>query len=305
MNKPHFLINSGETLIRPFSGLSGSSIYLVSSPSNVVFVRKVATNPETSFRLQKQLEKLKLFQNHKFSTAASPKLLKAGYFNDDCLYIDLEYISGLNLSEYLVRADSQKLKRLGEHLGIFLTEISQEQPIEKVPNNVTEVFYDKTFAIVKKCPWLSDEVKVNLFLNIKNISQLIGSKSTLCHGDLTLENILIDKQEKIWLIDHLDSFFPHYWQDISKLHQDLSGEWFRFRYPHINVPKYTLSYLSNHLLQNVLKIEPSYFLAHYGLLALVFARILPYTTDDCTRQFAMSRLTYYLDLSFNNISEKG
>ncbi len=287
-----------ETLSHRLSGFSGSSVYLIRSRSNALFVRKVATNPETSLRLEQQFNKLLAFQGYNLAGATSPNILKTGYYHD-CFYMDLEYVSGLDLIEYLATADVTQLRNLGERLGTFLIEMGKHPPIEKVPENVTQVFYDKAFILIEKCPWLPDRVKVDLFLNVKHVAQLMESKSSLCHGDLTFENILIDQNERIWLIDHLDSFYSHYWQDLSKLHQDISGEWFRFRRPNVSVPKYTLSYLSDCLLKQICKLEPSYLAVHHGLLALVFARILPYTTGNEIREFVMSRVSHYLDLSLN------
>ena len=50
--------------------------------------------------------------------------------------------------------------------------------------------------------------------------------TTFCHGDLTLENMVIDRDGRIWLIDLLDSPLEHHWQDVAKLHQDLTGGWY-------------------------------------------------------------------------------
>jgi serine/threonine protein kinase len=285
-----------ETLSYRISGFSGSFVYLVRSSSNVLFVRKASANVETSYRLEQQYNKLLAFQNYNLTIVNSPKILKTGYYRDR-FYMDLEYVSGVDLVEYMATASVSGLKHIGERLGTFLIEMGKHPPIEKVPENVTQVFFNKTFTLLDTCSWLPDCVKVNLFLNVNNIAKLMESKSSLCHGDLTLENILIDKNGQIWLLDHLDSFYPHYWQDISKLHQDLSGEWFRFRRPGLIVPKYALSYLSNCLLEKVSCLDPSYLLVHNGLLALVFARILPYTSDNITREFVISRLSYYLNLS--------
>jgi hypothetical protein len=287
-----------EALIQLLSGFSGCSVSLLSSPSNPLFVRKASTSPESSLRLRQQFNKLLAFQEYKFSSTFCPKILNNGYYNE-CFYIDLEYVQGLDLIAYLATADVSQLKLLANRLGNFLIEMGKLPSIEKKPENLTEAFYDKTFTIVEKCPWLPDQVKVNLFLNVKKLAGLMGNKSSLCHGDFTFENILIDKNNQIFLIDHLDSFFPHYWQDVSKLHQDLSGEWFRFRRSKAYVPKYTLAYLSDRVLESVCEVDQSYLSVHNGLVALVFARILPYTTGGESREFVLSRVSYYLNLFLN------
>ena len=46
-----------------------------------------------------------------------------------------------------------------------------------------------------------------------------------CHGDLTLENILVDGDGRVWLIDFDAPDLSSYWLDLAKLYQDLSGHW--------------------------------------------------------------------------------
>jgi len=289
-------IFAGETLSQPLSGLSGSCVYLVQSQSNALFIRKVASDEKTSFRLERQFNKLSAFKGYDLGEVSTPKVLKTGY-HQDCFYMDLEYICGLDLIEYLSTTDTSQIRNLGNHLGRFLIEMGKYPPIEEAPVNATQVFYEKTFSLVDNCPWLPDKIKADLFLSIRNTARLMEKKTSLCHGDLTFENILIDKNERIWLIDHLDSFFPYYWQDIAKLHQDLSGEWFRFRRSSTAVPKYSLAYLSDCVLKQVCRLDPHYSFAHNGLLALVFARILPYAKSGEVRDFALSRVSHYLMLS--------
>ena len=50
-----------------------------------------------------------------------------------------------------------------------------------------------------------------------------------CHGDLTLENIIVTTNNELYLIDFLDSFYDSWMIDIAKLLQDLELKWsYRF-----------------------------------------------------------------------------
>ena len=46
-----------------------------------------------------------------------------------------------------------------------------------------------------------------------------------CHGDLTLENIIV-KDERLYLIDFLDSFFDSWFMDAGTLLQDVQVMWY-------------------------------------------------------------------------------
>ena len=45
-----------------------------------------------------------------------------------------------------------------------------------------------------------------------------------CHGDLTLENILLHQRRAVF-IDCDETFASSYWLDLSKLFQDVDGHW--------------------------------------------------------------------------------
>ena len=94
-----------------------------------------------------------------------------------------------------------------------------------------------------------------------------------CHGDLTLENILI-KNDKPHLIDFLDSFGDSRVIDISKLLQDLLLVW---SWRHIGKPPHIkLIYLYDQLKESFSTLELE---ASKRMLALNIIRIFPYCTD--------------------------
>lgn len=52
---------------------------------------------------------------------------------------------------------------------------------------------------------------------------------SICHGDLTLENIIV-KDDEVYLIDFLDSFYDSWFLDIGILLQDVQTMWsYRFQ----------------------------------------------------------------------------
>ena len=96
--------------------------------------------------------------------------------------------------------------------------------------------------------------------------------TTLCHGDLTLSNIIYSCTN-VYLIDFLDGFISSYILDICKLRQDLV-----YNYSDSKVsPRRAICY--SYIINEVMKecdID-SYTLRLFDVLN--FARILPYVKD--------------------------
>ena len=110
---------------------------------------------------------------------------------------------------------------------------------------------------------------------------------TPCHGDLTLENILITKEKKVYLIDFLDSFCNSWMIDIAKLFQDLEYKW-SYRNKTISVnTELRLLVAKEALIEEILKRkngEESLKTIYYILL-LNIIRIIPYTKQIETLNF--------------------
>jgi len=107
--------------------------------------------------------------------------------------------------------------------------------------------------------------------------------TTLCHGDLTMDNIIYDERNSIcYLIDFLDNYIEHYWFDIVKLFQDIEGMWYSFRNPDIDLnnilPK--MEFMKNQLDEDLVEKEEFYKEYRYLFLAINFARILPYANPE-------------------------
>ena len=107
-----------------------------------------------------------------------------------------------------------------------------------------------------------------------------------CHGDLTLENILINVNNDIYLIDFLDSFFDSYMIDFAKLLQDLKLYW-SYRNKLIS-PNLELRLLvaKETLIEYITKLPngKNNLIHIYYILLMNVMRIVPYVSDDITKQ---------------------
>ena len=126
---------------------------------------------------------------------------------------------------------------------------------------------------------------------LDGLRQLGDVPPTLCHGDLTLENMVVGQDGEICVVDLLDSPFEHYWQDVAKLHQDLSGGWYLLSKP--PVAQCVLEYVSRRLLEAATRLHPRYPQVHALLVASTFVRILPYARNAEETRFVTDRITYF------------
>jgi len=126
---------------------------------------------------------------------------------------------------------------------------------------------------------------------------------TAAHGDLTLENIMIDRKGSLCLIDPIASPFDHYWMDWAKLFQDCEGEWFLHRGQRIEPG--ICHWLRQRLYASACARSAHYAAWHYLLLGLTFARILPYTRTDDDVRFVSQRVYRFTQLTLDRLERIG
>ena len=106
-----------------------------------------------------------------------------------------------------------------------------------------------------------------------------------CHGDMTLENIII-KNDKIYFIDFLDSFYDSWFLDIGTLLQDVQVMWsYRFQKDVSMNTVLRLIVFRDLLIDEIKNVNPEYVLEIYYALLQKLIRIYPYTKDELTYNF--------------------
>lgn len=202
--------------------LTGNSVFnvCVVSKDNKLYIEK-SSNSENFKRLEKQINKQKEFYRKKIFNI--PKIIK----NYDNSFL-MEYINGDSIIEYLLKSDKLQIEWLINEITKiidsfissceyrFLNENILLNKINDIKNKINEnKFVDNDFINIFH--FLESETQ-----NIKNIKFPVN----ICHGDLTLCNILIKNKEKhIFLIDFLDSFLESPIVDMVKVRQDTKYKW--------------------------------------------------------------------------------
>ena len=205
-------------LIKKLSGHSGCKISLIRRNGCLV-VRKTSSTEVYNQRLKAQCYKQKDSGRTKFN---SPKVIEGGINEKKLYFFDMEYINCYSLGKILPTLSYYEIK------GVFKELVAKVDIVE-------ERISDKTNEIVKnKVKRIYDQIKLNEMIQQELLNKAISiiyetdfSKMPLgfCHGDLTLENILISSDKKLYFIDFLDSYVDSGLIDIAKILQDLELYW--------------------------------------------------------------------------------
>ena len=248
-----------------------------------------SSNLKNSKRLSKQIKKQEiLFNNNFLKNCKIPKILKIIEKNDQTIYY-MEYIyNSQNLIHFLYSENSFKLLWLKDIIFQIINSYISKCKYNKINidilnnklidinkniknNKFTQIY---AFEIDKYLNYLN--LKIN---QISNIQIPIG----ICHGDLTLSNMLIDHSfMKIYLIDFLDSFIESPIIDMVKIRQDTCFYWTlqlsNFNYD-TNKVKICLNKLDS-LLDEEFKKFNWYNLTYDFFQILNYIRILQYSKNN-------------------------
>lgn len=263
-------------------GNSGCKLEIIQG--NHTIVRKISYDINYNRRLKFQMTLQSNFFDKEIYT---PSIFGSGYI-DGNYYFDMEYINGNNLVYWLESAD---IDSINKKIIMILKQVSSNEPLDSKNNNrdyINLLISDKFNTLEKTI----------VFENLQNIissckDAILNFDYSLiplskCHGDLTLENIIISEDYKIYFIDFLDSFVESWLIDISKLLQDSLLFWSlrlnldKISYNHVirlnSVTDSIFSYM-------YLNYDQYYVDAIFRLLLLNVLRIIPYCKDSNTAQW--------------------
>jgi len=269
-----------EARLIPLRGFSGCRVVLVESRDDI-YVRKTAKDAAYNARLAAQAEKQKSFSGNDFFEAV--RVRHMGAAPSGLTYIDMDYIPGMTAAEKL---DVLPLSEI-RHWSSMLMKFSNAESGGYLP---ASLFTDKISdlrRVLKEKDFLSQPVARSLDV----LSRLAWDRipQSPCHGDLTLENIIVHR-DRFYLIDFLDGFADSWYFDMAKLMQDLIGGWsFRHNVFDRNLVL-RLASLRQRLEIALEEKHPGCVRPIRDLYALNLLRILPYVSSPDDRVFVEDRL---------------
>ncbi len=276
-------------------GFSGNKVEVIRSLGKT-FVRKTAKDISYNIKMEKEIEKLQKLKiisqqndNFKIPNINSVKIDSSGL-----LVYELEFISGQSLDNKLYNLSSDKIKFIAKKLGIIIKEISLIQLQHKIDEKkfLIQKFEELVLELKKKNnpTKFGSDLFAEYFNKIQNLeinSSDMTNKSTFCHGDLALDNILITKKNEIYLIDPLHNDFESIMWDYAKILQSSMTYWNLIKYQNFQLisndkkiiitPNEHISMFHKHFLQNLDNLNPSTLLLY---LASTLARVAKYAKTD-------------------------
>lgn len=198
-------------------GHSGCKLFLDNSSKSVI---KVSSDQNYNGRLTIQMEKQRFFKHDILKT---PAIYEYGVNDEGLFQFRMDYVNGIKFSDYVLNNPTYKSIEILNRIYTF------------IKGNIKDSVSSGNKSVLKKLNELENNgVNPDLIFSLRNLLKDSEFPGGYCHGDLTLENIIIF-DEKIYLIDFLDSYIDSPFQDVSKLFQDFYFLWsFRTKPSNIN-----------------------------------------------------------------------
>ena len=277
--------DTNNTIMR-LQGHSGCKVYLLQENDDL-FVRKISRNKNYNKRLKIQMEKQNAFCSELIYT---PKIYRWGKTEEGFFYYDMEYVDGITLAELIKTIEPGKIR---SYVETIVEEVFIREP--DVDANTNENAFENKINELRNILKESRNGAVDKALEMLAEHQWDDIPNNICHGDLTMENIII-QNERIWLIDFQDSFYDSLFIDAGALIQDAWLLW-SYRYEKkvdVNtVIRNAIFYDS--LMKKIEQMYPNNYIETYYILLLKLIRIYPYACDDQTYDFLNINIQKVMD----------
>ena len=138
-------------------------------------------------------------------------------------YFIMNYINGYSSDLILKNLGVNEIKILREFLKNYFLKLKESTKWERIERK----FFLQKINNVKKNIKQKELLKVfndNEKYLFKKLNKIEYYPTGICHGDLTLSNMII-KNDKIYLIDFLNTYKDSIVQDLSKIYQEFILGW--------------------------------------------------------------------------------
>lgn len=270
------------------SGHSGAELRLLVD-GTMPLVRKTAGSIQQNARLMAQSRKQRSLFN---CGVPFPIVPFDGIASDGRAYFDMEYIPGRTAAEVILDGDRLDESLITDAVARFLEFARFTNAMEIPP----DLFLSKIVVIeaarTPACrPHAREISRIARRLKAQDWS---GIPASLCHGDLTLENLIISAEGGVVFIDCDDCFTSSWWLDAAKLFQDVIGHWC-VRSLYLDGPRDSRLLKAAeqfHRLETALRrlfdtLEPKLGPRLQPLTALHLFRTVPYARDEATVSFVL------------------
>lgn len=284
--------------VQPLKGHSGAEVLLCLRGSASV-VRKTASSVAQNSRLQGQIAKQRLLAAHGLPF---PRVLAEGFDSAGLAFAEMEYVPARTVASVIAAAapfdQDQLLRAVERALTLFRMTASAALDPEIFRRKIGEITAKTETAPLS--PFANEIAAMGRELAARDWR---GIPASPCHGDMTLENILLHQWRAVF-IDCDENFASSYWMDLSKLFQDVDGHWC-LRQLYLDAAPGTalvnaigrLHRLAAPLRALAMRLAPEFAAYRPQLTALNLLRTVPYTRDARQVEFVLSRMRSLLSSS--------
>jgi len=275
-------------------GRSGCGIEFISKQGQVQ-LRKYAKDIHYNERLIKQKDKQESFliSQHLPANFYAPKVSAYCEGTKKALaWFDMQYIFGEKYSAFFARVPISKIDAI---IKLFIDYFTRSFRASRQQQLSSNVFIQKINQVKAVCrpEIINDNVVKAAFHFLENEIPDVPVPLNDCHGDFTFSNMIFS-DEKIYLVDFLDSFVDSPLIDLVKLRQDTRLHWTihidNSIQPHKKIKLLQiLKYFDDKLLNFLYKHEELIPWYQY-LEKLNLVRILPYLKLNEDMEFVMRAL---------------
>jgi len=272
-------------IVKEFKGYSGCKIYLCED-NGKSFVRKYSKDIAYNLRLENQMKKQKMLYDR--CEMNIPKIIGNG-IEKGISFFDMDYVDGENALVYFSKASLEEIEEVLNKVFASINNLKKESVENK--NNIYDASLEKFKEITEKIK-LEPKLTGELFEKLALLKE-VDLPSSLCHGDMTFDNILVDRNKNIFFIDLLDNYYSSHWFDIATLFQNIEKDHYKTFYPNMHISAEKKEFILKQLNSLCQKNDKDYLKVHNTLMMLKFLRILPYAVNQEHFQYVLKQVEYY------------
>ncbi len=275
-------------------GYSGARVLLLREPGGWPFVRKIAGSAGQNERLKSQASKQQRVGRLLAGLASTPEILGEGEI-EGRYFFDMSYVRGLDGISWLRTAGFEGVSRFARSLIAVMEAFAGTREEQRGPFDFRRAVFDKCSSVAGTLRDLDPEAA-------SAVDRLVAAlhdwrpgllEPCMCHGDFTLENLIVTPSGELILIDLLDSYLDHWLADVAKLGQDLQAGWYLRHHPPLAMS--VVHYLRTEIERAVVKFDGDErnLAVVQVLIATNLARILPYAKTSAERRFVYHRMLHF------------
>ncbi|MEJ7682689.1 MAG: phosphotransferase [Segetibacter sp.] len=266
-------------------GRSGCKLDVLKEGSHVI-IKKYSSSIEYNKRLLKQANKQQVFynnlpENYIFSTA---RVIETYSSENSLSWFSMPYLFSEKYSNYFEQASIVDLKNVLNHIIDYFNFNINNSVSKKIDERIiASKIEELKLRVAENISTTNKDYFFYALQYLKTNTPDLPLPIGTCHGDFTFSNILFG-DNKIYLLDFLDSFVESPMIDIVKIRQDTCFKW------SIMLEKEMPSYKKNKLIQtfNYLDSEIALFCNNqlgmskwYNYLQIFnLLRIVPYLNNS-------------------------